>query len=169
MSPNTHAILSELHKLLSTYNLNDFREAKNYSGISRNMREALDALCREADPRRRIEHSKEQQIPELRAKSRSISAEGSTTKLDAKDDILSAIRHSAYFENMRSLVSFCRNAGVRLQSRPKESKDKFAKRIANAIQLLPEGRREEVTSKLKSSIKSQTEGWIDVIRNTSHE
>jgi hypothetical protein len=80
-----------------------------------------------------------------------------------------AIRHSAYFDNIRTLNYFARKTGIKQQSRPKESKDKFARRLARAILLLPQSKREQAIADLGTVTKSQTEGWIDVIRNTSHE
>jgi hypothetical protein len=167
MSPNTHAILSELHKLLSTYTAKDFRDARDYSGLSRSMRAALDALCREAIPKNESagprQHRIDSQPSNLR---RSV---GGASGLDIKSDILSVIRHSPYYDSVHGLLNFARVAGVRLESHPKESRDRVARRLAASILLLPAAKKDEVISILRSRMKSQTEGWIDVIRKTANE
>lgn len=170
MSTKTHAILSELHKLLSTYSVQDFREARNYSGLSRAMKAALDALCREAAPRG---GPNDRSTEKFRSGHTVLkSTPGGRFGLEHftnRDDLLMAIRQSVYFENLRLLSDLVRNFGLRIQSRPKESKDKFARRLAGAILDLPESKKTQVISQLKSGAKSQTEGWIDVIRNSIHE
>lgn len=165
MSPNTHAILSELHKLLSTYSAKDFQDAKNYSGLSRPMRAALDALCREAVPKNRSDEPQPQHFNYRPSVLRRSSAVASG--LDNKDEILSTVRHSAHYDSIRSLLEFGRRVGIKVPSRPKDSKDRIARRLAAAISLLPEPKRAEALSELKSNTKSQTEGWIDVIRKTA--
>jgi hypothetical protein len=50
MSTKTHTLLSELHRLLGTYTVDDFNRAAHYPGLSRNLRRAFEALSDEAGP-----------------------------------------------------------------------------------------------------------------------
>lgn len=167
MAPNTHAILSELHRLLSTYSLRDFEETKKYPGLSRPMRDILEALCREAAPKGRI-NEQPRETPSSSVGSIRPSVIGALTSSDP-EQLLTAIRRSAYYDNIRALAMFARMAGLKVQPRAKESKDKLARRLARAIVTLPSSVRDQVISKLAAGTKSQTEGWIEVIRNTSDE
>jgi hypothetical protein len=165
MSPNIHAILSELHKLLSTYSAKDFRDARNYSGLSRPMRAALDALCRESLPKNKLEDQRHDRLDSNSVAVRRVTA--GPLAFETKEDLFAAIQHSAFYGRINLLANYAREVGVKVQPRPKESKDKFARRLAAALLLLPEVRRAKAIADLKSVMKSQTEGWIDVIRSNS--
>lgn len=156
-----HAILSEVYRLLSTYDAADFQRASEYGTTSIQVAEALRALAREAK-----DHGSED--AERSRDSAPISSD-ITTRLDQwsdQKDLLQLIRSSRWSESGRSILEFAKEFGIRVQANPKDSKDRLMRKVAHAIEAMPERRRTQATKALLDRINSQTEGWIDVIKNT---
>jgi hypothetical protein len=79
-------------------------------------------------------------------------------------DIVNMIHRSQRFDNNWSILQFAKEAGLRVLARPKESRERLAKRVAEAIFLTPEPRRSQIVAQLAGDGDSQTQGWIDVIK-----
>ena len=162
---NVHAILGELHRLLGVYPSSDFLDATNYSGISTSMREALRALAREAKSgptggSHRRQHPAQASI---RARpDRTPSTQGKAP------DVLDLLRRSPNFRSTASLLAFAKDIGIKLSLRPKEGREKLARRVAIQIEELSESRKNEVINDLRGAGNGQTEGWLEVIRGSNH-
>jgi len=154
-----HAILSDLHRLLSAYEREDFVRASRYPGLSRPLKDALTALASEAPgapassptPRRGGGESRETSKMNSNI-SENISALG--------DSILK----SSYGASVGSLRSFISSRGLKLDIRPKESKERIARRLSHLLTTLPESRRNQIFADLLGEVSSQTQGWINVIK-----
>jgi len=66
---------------------------------------------------------------------------------------------------VQSILQFAREAGLAVQARPKEGRDRLAKRVAEAIMAAREPRRSQIIAQLAGNGESQTQGWIDAIKN----
>lgn len=156
---NVHAILGDLHRLLAMHKASDFIEASNYGGISRSMKAALRTLAHEAEPAADISRRRVRSTVAPNPRSRTANAPGE------RSQILSLIRRSKIFESTRSLITYANSLGLRLTAKPKEGRDRLASRLTSLIETLPDQRRSEVIDDLLAGRNSQTQGWIDVIKN----
>jgi hypothetical protein len=158
---------------LSSYSAKDFSDASRYSGVSASMRDALHGLAREAGSGGPGSSTREtglaaagaDQTRHRKAKNGALAHDGDAAK--SAEEFFTMLRHSAHFENKRSILAFSNEIGLDIQSRPKESKEKLARRVSRALDALPLVVRKKATELLRAKAKSQTEGWIDVIQNAS--
>jgi hypothetical protein len=161
---NIHAILSDVHRLLSQYAPDDFVAASRYSGVSASIRSALLALAREAGP------SRQQSPYELRRR------QGLQQNVDSKrrpserqpptrDRILDAILKSPRFANSRAILDYASAHGLNVHAKPKDGKERLARRLAAAIESVPDRARIDLLAALDWEKGSQTQGWIDVIKS----
>ncbi len=164
-SSNVHAILSELYKLLSDYTADDFAQACAYRGTSPSVKDALSALAREADrnsppvTKAKTESSRPQsEIPPITPRD--------SDRLGLVNEMASMIRRQTdRFSSTSSILQFAKEFGLAVQSRPKESRERLARRVAEAVLLMKEPKRSQIVAKLAGNGDSQTQGWIDVIKN----
>jgi hypothetical protein len=159
-----HAILGELYRLLSQYTPAEFTTAANYTGLSDGMRAALLALAREAGQSNRESPSDAARAGHSRqtlGRNREPSVGHSVTR----DGIFDMIRKSPRFSSFRAILEFAKELGLSVQARPKDGKDRLARRLAEAIESTSEPRRSQVLAALDRERESQTQGWIGVIKN----
>ena len=155
----THVILSELHRLLSNYRAADFVSASEYKGTAPNLKHALLALAEECRPERGGEEGKE------RASRSAVGREGGIDQRQIEErTILNAILDSARFKSARSVADFAKDLGLRIAVRPKDSRHRLARRLAQVISAQPEPRRSEIVGLLVRG-NDQVQGWIDVIKS----
>ena len=163
-SLNVHAILSELHKLLSNYSAEDFIRARDYRGTSVNLRDALTALASEA--RHDFGKSTVRPTPIAQSpQSAQKSPKTSTPGLTAISEIANALRNSDRFTTTSSILEYARSVGLNFQVHPKESRERLSRRLAEAISLAKEPKRSQIFSDFGIEVDNQTQGWIDVIKS----
>lgn len=155
---NTHAILADLHKLLSSYSTDDFLDASNYGSLPPAMREALRALSHEAEPTaangsKRKTHA-----------STASSSKNSQKPQQVPRYLVELIQHSPHFNSAATMITYAKSIGLKLNLRPKESRERLARRLAALISKLPKAEKEKIISNL-SGENNQTQGWIDVIKS----
>jgi hypothetical protein len=154
--PRTHAILSELYRLLSGYQASEFLSAGEYRGTPPNLRDALRALARERGFPAQGRHNGR------RSRGGGTAAVGK--KVNEDGTILRAILRSARLKTAASVADFAKEARLTIAARPKDSRDRLARRLSQAISAQPEPRRSEIVALLGRS-DDQTQGWIDVIKS----
>lgn len=157
--PSVHALLADLHKLLSSYKSSDFLDATKYAGSSAALRDALRALAREApiqleDKLRISKDEKARNQRKQLGNGRSSSA-----------NLLAAVRRSPYFKSTSALVEYADSIGLKLPVRAKESRDRVARRLVTLINDLPDSKKDQVIDEFFRRRNNQTQGWIEVIRN----
>jgi hypothetical protein len=81
-----------------------------------------------------------------------------------KDALVDLILRSEHGESFASLVRFAGLYGIELQGRPKDGRERVAKRLAGIIMNLPDSERVQISSDLLGKVSDQTQGWIDVIK-----
>jgi hypothetical protein len=161
---NVHSILSELHRMLGNYIAEDFIHASQYGAITPHVREALRALAREAGR----DSSRAVTKPMEKGHSRPSSASVPGSNNQSSNPLLAIvnmIRRSRRFGGTQSMLQFAKEMGLNVPARPKEGRERLAKRLAEAILLAPEPRRSDIVAQLAGNGDSQTQGWIDVIKN----
>lgn len=163
-SSNVHAILSDVHRLLSQYAPDDFVAASRYSGVSNTVRSILLALAREAGPSRQQSprelgrrHGLQQSVD---SKRRPAVRQPPTTAA-----IVDAILKSPRFANTRAVLEYASAHGLNLRAKPKDGKERLARRLAAAIDSASEPLRSDLLAGLDREKGSQTQGWIDVIKS----
>lgn len=154
-----HAILGDLHKLLSLYKAEDFTDAGRYAGIPRPLKDVLFALAREAESAKRSGPS--------RSPSEARSGPSFTTSAGPMGQIFDLLHQSRYFESNNSMVGFAKALGLRLQTNPKESRERVAKRLAALIEKMPPPVRDRAVADLRAGQGNQTQGWVDVIKSAN--
>lgn len=160
---NPHAILSDIHRLLSSYDREEFLRASRYPGLGKPIKNALLALASES-PAGTLSsrNTVETKLSEKRLSQ-------SDPKLASHDERLAltaSILKSEAGESINSLRAFATKQGIKLQFRPKESKDRLARRVAGALIDLPETKRNQALAGLLGKVSTQTQGWIDVIKGS---
>jgi len=163
-SSNVHAILSEVYRLLGEYTAADFAEASKYKGMTPPLRDALRALTREATTDSKGTSGE----PTDSANSKPNRVVAGTSLSDRPDPMLEIVkmfRQSKRFGSTQSILQFAKDVGLSVQARPKESRERLARRVAEAILLTQEPRRSHIVAQLAGDSDSQTQGWIDVIKN----
>ena len=164
MSAKTHAILSELHRMLSTYTPADLMEASSSQAVTRGMRNALRALANDGDSvRSSAPHSRTGSVRSSRTSSVSTPQ---TSEQNGSLGVLGLVQRSPSLDSPKKMADFGRAFGLRIPYTPKDSRDRVGRRLASAIEKLPETRKNEVLKGLRHSISDQTAGWIDVIRKS---
>jgi len=153
-----------VHRLLGDYIAAEFIEASEYKGTTPHLREALRALAREADRPR--SNTPKQSLDTRPSQPNSVADGASRNDQDQHiGQITDSIRRSQRFGSNRSMLQFANEVGLRVVARPKESRERLAKRVAEAISLVPEPRRSQMLAQLTGNGDRQTQGWIDVIKS----
>jgi hypothetical protein len=160
MSPRVHSILSDVYRLLGSYTASELDQASNYEGIGSNIRRALHALSCEVSAdspkqRRELERPTPNRVPSRTAREK-----------DTLSEVATAIRQAKRFSSTHSIIQFANDAGLSLEVRPKESRERVARRVAAAILSLREPKRSQVIARISGEGDSQTQGWIDAIKTT---
>src|ERR1017187_547561 len=153
-----HAVLSDVYRLLSDYGAAELIRASEYGGVAPHIGEALRALAHEAG---RLPAGTAKRSPDAsRRRLDSIAGEpASREQLTGISDIVALLRRSQRFHSSQSILQFAREVGLELAARPKESKERLARRVASAILLAPEPRRSQIVARLTNGSGSQTQGW----------
>ncbi len=159
MRSSTHAILSELHRLLSSYDRDDFLRASDYTGLGSPLRQALLALA--SEPSTHVEQTRTKA-----SKHAPISTELKLPSQKERQTLADSILKSEFGASIASLRKFATEHGLKLEPRIKESKERVARRLAGALEILPEARRNQILSELFGTVSKQTQGWINVIKGT---
>jgi hypothetical protein len=161
---NVHAILSDVHRLLSQYAPDDFVAASRYSGVSDTIRSVLLALASETGA------SRQQSVDELRRREDlkrhpDDKRRPSLRQQATRGRILDAILTSPRFANPRAILDYASMRGLKIQAKPKDGKERLARRLVAAIESAPEQVRSDALVGLEREKGNQTQGWIDVIKS----
>jgi len=160
---NVHAILSDVHRLLSQYAPDDFVAASRYCGVSDTIRSVLLALASETGP------SRQQSVNELRRRKDQEYLDDKRRpplrQSPTRDRILEAILKSPRFANSRAILAYASMHGLNIHAKPKDGKVRLARRLAAAIESASEQVRADMLVKLEGEKGNQTQGWIDVIKS----
>jgi hypothetical protein len=157
-SAKVHSILAEVYRLLGSYTAAEFAEASRYSNLTRPVREVLRALSREA--------SSDPSAPRIRIRESSpvIARARAADGFIPVQDIAKLIRHGKQFNSTQSIHQFAKESGLNVSPRPKESRERLAKRVAEEIFSTKEPRRSQIIARLSGG-DNQTQGWIDAIKS----
>ena len=162
---HVHTILSEVHRLLGQYSAGDFVAASRYPGLSGGIRSILLCLAGETEPQQ--PHSSH----DVRSKAEVQRSPDSKTRQSSKqhvsgDGILEVISKSPRLTSPRGILDFASGHGLNIRSKPKDGRDRLARRLAAAIESAPESVRATLLAALDWKPGSQTQGWIDVIKSS---
>lgn len=161
---NVHAILSDVHRLLSQYAPDDFVAASRYPGVSNTLRSVLLDLASEGGPSRQQSprELRRRQAPQQNADSK---RRPSVRQPPTKEGIVDAILKSPRFANSRAILEYASAHGLNVRAKAKDGKERLARRLAAAIESASEPQRSEFLAALDWEKGSQTQGWIDVIKS----
>ena len=170
MDPKLHAILGQLHSLLSIAQPEDFERASRLRSVSPFMREALRALARE----RKYESTKDGQNGGLLGK---IQRERKVTPWPGvhariavarglADQVLALILQSSRLSKKADVESFASAMGLVINVRRKDAWRRAIRKLATAIAMAPEEVRQRSMNAILASRDDQTQGWVNVIRKS---
>jgi hypothetical protein len=122
------------------------------------MREALRALADESEP-----------AVENGSKRKTHTSTASSSKNPQKSQhvsmyLLELIQRSPHFNSAATMITYAKSIGLKLNPRPKEGRERLARRLVTLISKLPKAEKEKIISSL-SGENNQTQGWIDVIKS----
>jgi len=159
---NIHATLSDVYRLLSTHASEDFARAGDYRGLTPHLREALRALSREAGKGHAGGKSSET------GASRDIRTRRPRSPVGPrqKGSIVSMFSRDPRFATTLSILQFASEAGLSIEPRPKESRERLAGIVADAILQQTGEKQSQILSWLFGRGYSQTEGWINAIKGS---
>jgi hypothetical protein len=164
---NIHATLSDLHRLLSTHTSEDFARASEYHGLTPHLREALRALSRETGKTSVSKELRESRSNRLRGLVRKAERpEDTTSGLTQKPSLVSMLQQQPRFASTQSILQFAKELGLNIEPRHKESRERLANRVADAILQQTIQRQSQIVGKLISGAESQTQGWLNVIKGS---
>ena len=158
MTSSFNALLSDIYRILSLYEADDFVQASRSRRVDPLLRDALRALAR---PAREGRAAKDRVQSEPRVQPSN--GDHSEMHPDMFPVIVKVIADTSAD---RVVEIFSRN-GVRVEKRPKESKDRFAKRLTAMANMVGSSRRRRLLEDLTEASGSQTAGWINVLRPRS--
>ncbi|MGO8756806.1 MAG: hypothetical protein ACLQG3_01655 [Terracidiphilus sp.] len=67
---------------------------------------------------------------------------------------------------MGTIRTFANRHGLKIEPRPKEGRERVAKRLALQIAALPDAKLSQIITDLSGGVSRQTQGWIDVIKGS---
>jgi hypothetical protein len=121
------------------------------------MREALRALADESEPE--MENGSKRKTPTSTA-----SSSRNPQKSQPVPVLLELIQRSPHFNSAATMITYAKSIGLKLNPRPKEGRERLARRLVTLISKLPKAEKEKIISSL-SGENNQTQGWIDVIKS----
>lgn len=161
---NVHATLSDVHRLLSTHTPADFARASEYQGLSPHLRDALRALSLEAGKASGPRKSPEPRRKKIDAALPQVEPENSQSALTEKPSLVSLLQQQPRFASTHSILQFAKELGLEIEPRHKESRERLAGRLADAILQQSPQRQGQIVRRLTGGAESQTQGWIDAIK-----
>jgi len=170
MDPKLHAILGQLHSLLSIAQPEDFERASRLRSVSPFMREALRALARE----RTCETRKDGQDRGLfgetelvrKVKPRPGLHAGVRDANGKEHQLLALILNSQRLLRKADVENFARAMGLVINVRRKDAWRRAIRKLATAIAMAPDEVGKRSMDALLASRDAQTQGWVNVIRKS---
>lgn len=161
---NVHAILSDVHRILSQYTPDDLVAASRYLGVSEAVRSALLSLAREAAPPGGRRASKPRRT---RGSNQAVDIEGQplVRRLATKGEIVDLILASPRFTTSGAIRDYVSESGFKIRANPKDGRQRLARRLADAVWEASDAEKAKFISSLDLQRESQTEGWIGVIKS----
>jgi hypothetical protein len=161
---NVHAILSDLHRLLSQYTRDDFTAASRYSGVSKTVRAVLLSLAREAAPPAG-QDSTQARRREILQRGNSFERRSPSRQAATTNEIADSILRSPRFHTSRAIVEYALAHGLTIQANPKDGRERLARRLAAAAESASDKQKSDLLAQLDLGGESQTQGWIGVIKS----
>ncbi len=162
---NVHATLSDVHRLLGTHTSEDFARASEYHGLTLHLREALQALSHEANKTSGFRKSREP-LTNLRTLARDAEREDTISGLTQKPSLVSMLKQQPRFASTQSILQFAKELNLGIEPRVKESRERLAGRVAEAILQQSVQRQSQIVGRLMGGVESQTQGWIEAIKGS---
>ena len=162
---HVHTILSEVHRLLGQYSAGDFVAASRYPGLSGGIRSILLCLAGETEPQQPQSSHDARNRSELQ-RNRNSKTRKSSRQPVSGDGILETILKSPRLTSPRGILDFASAHGLNIRSKPKDGRDRLARRLAAAIESAPDSVRSTLLAALDWKAGSQTQGWLDVIKGS---
>lgn len=158
MSSTFNALLSDIYRLLSLYDEDDFVSAAQSYRVDPLIRDVLRTFAKSAhDARSAGKRSKIREAVEHLRQPDSQEA----------PDINGIIFRALGAGSLEKVLEVFARSGITFAKRPKESKERLAKRLSTILGALPPSRRRKVLDDLAEIAGGQTAGWISVLRNRS--
>lgn len=159
-SQKAHSLLSDLYRILATYQTADFTEA---SRLSPEMAHIVDAIKSHTEIRNRSLTSNKNEN-RLRSSFAIQSTSTPSQKINSATEILLALKRSAFYATVKDLELLAQKYGIKLKPKPKEGRDRYARRLAQTFVNLPMEVREAVLNEVAENATSQTAGWVNLLR-----
>lgn len=168
-----HAILSELHHILSIGSPDELRAAGRLASVSENMKTALEALAKE-----RAENVQTGAAKSSRPVTKTDTETATTVDPQQREPALNLFNNdeerriyrllmaSPKFSDKAAIRSLIDEAGIAVQIRSKDGRDRTARKVARAIHNAPDSRKARALATLMDRQDKQTQGWINVIRGS---
>lgn len=152
MKQEDFQVVAELYRFLASFDQAAISAASKLPSISENLRRALTALHQEATSQR------------AGSASQATSANSSTKRKNGGSlDPLGLLTDKKKFSSKRELYELAKLLGIKIKEDAKDSRDRAARRIANAVIDDPDA-CEKLYDLMGAAKDTQTAGWFELIR-----
>lgn len=170
MDSKIHALLSQIHDILSSHDPQDFLQASRSPGISSHIKNALLSLERERkhDGEDRCDDVDSGEIVRNTQDFPANSEVAHSTKANPSnfDCIVDLIMGCPRLRTKKDLRKFSKSLGVTIPIRDKDERVRVARKLAKVIAAGHPDFQKMAVRLLERAHDPQTQGWVDVIRNT---
>lgn len=158
MTSTFNALLSDVYRLLSLYNEEDFIAASRSHRVDPLIKDVMRALARPAR-----ETSRASRRPEERA----ANGYGHASVENQMQDLAALMMKALADSTSDKIIDIFSRNNILVEKRPKESKERLTRRLASIVSELAPSRRRKLLEDLADASGGQTAGWISVLRNRS--
>jgi hypothetical protein len=152
-----HSLLSELHGLLANYGAEEFLEASHFSP---ELSAALEMLAKQTEGHQpQNGRNGESDTIDIRK------AGNRKPVPPTAQEIAAILEHALYGESLSSILTLAKRLGINIAINSKDGKSRIIRRLSNGIASLPKTERARVLAEIKKKPGSQTQGWVDVLKN----
>jgi hypothetical protein len=163
-------IISEIYRLLSMYDEDDFLEASRMGNIPLNFKMILELLAKEH------RKSMSDSISEIHSHA-DINTHSEYNNKLFKENLDAANQQFAQYLEIRfsnekdfpskeTLLRFARNFGINIEYSSKDSRYRILPRLINEIIKAPKSKKMKILDILSEGQDNQTQGWFNIIRNS---
>jgi hypothetical protein len=162
MTDIIHEILSNLHHLLSIASVDELKAAARLPNASPKIRSALESLADEKTATQKWCRS-------TLAAGGKVAAEKRTRTPAIPKKPRATVPSRDLFRSLgniskEEIVELAGSFDIEIPSTPKDARSRILRRLENAVNALPEEKRQHIISNLAGGIDRQTAGWVDLIK-----
>jgi hypothetical protein len=170
MDTKLHAILGQLHSLLSSADAEDFTRASTARHMSPFLRAALRSLAKERrhgrDGKRLLRDIRSARTQESGSRVADLTKDRPLKGNGKESQFLALLKGCSHLSDKEALRRFVESIQLGVKVSAKDGLPRAMSKVARAIAVAPEETRQKTMDALAAGPDSQTQGWVNVIRKS---